>query len=64
MNTKPVEGVAFATDLARMAGGAWTMPAPGRAMFCFRGLGIADLALAGLVVNTARSRGIGTLLPR
>lgn len=64
VNTKPVEGVSFATDLARMAGGAWTMPAPGRAMFCFRGLGIADLALAGLVVDKARVQGIGTRLPR
>ena len=64
VDTKPVEGVAFATDLPRMASGAWAMAGPGRAMFCFRGLGIADLALAGLVVAWARARGIGTRLPR
>lgn len=64
VDTKPVEGVAFSIDLGQMASGAWTMAAPGRTMFCFRGLGIADLALAGLVVAKARSLGIGTPLPR
>lgn len=64
VDTRPVEDAPFATDLAQLAGGAWTTDAPGRALFCFRGLGIADLALAGLVVAKAKAQGIGTRLPR
>lgn len=64
VDTKPVEGAAFAADLSLLASGAYTMTSPGRAMFCFRGLGLADLALAGIVVEKAKALGIGTTLER
>jgi ornithine cyclodeaminase/alanine dehydrogenase-like protein (mu-crystallin family) len=32
-------------------------------MFLFRGLGIADLAIASAIYRVARERGLGTILP-
>lgn len=52
-------------DLAELAAGTH----PGRtddrqrAMFIFRGLGLADLALASAIYHEARERGLGTYLP-
>ena len=61
---KPVDTVQFSTDLVELAASAPKGTASKRAMFCFRGFALADLALADLVVNRARDRGIGVLLER
>lgn len=52
-------------DLADLASGAHPgrTNAHQRAMFVFRGLGLADLALASLIYRDALARGIGTRLP-
>jgi ornithine cyclodeaminase/alanine dehydrogenase len=59
----PVATVSFGCDLTELA----VRPpgsAEGRSLFCFRGFALGDLALAKLVVDAARQRGIGTILPR
>lgn len=60
----PVTTATFGHDLIELAG-ARHPTAPGmRSFFCFRGFALADLALARLVIDSARERGIGTVLPR
>ncbi|WP_287118974.1 ornithine cyclodeaminase family protein [Mesorhizobium sp.] len=59
-----VEGVRFQDDLVHLASGSSRPRVPIRAFFGFRGLGIADLALAGLALRKARAFGVGTILPR
>ena len=56
----------FDADLAELAGGAHpgrTAPAQ-RAMFIFRGVALADLAVAAAFYDAAVAGGIGTRLPR
>lgn len=55
----------FDADLAELAGSAHPgrTHAQQRAMFIFRGLGLADLALASAIYRVARERGLGTILP-
>lgn len=56
----------FDADLAQLTTGArpGRSSADERAMFVFAGDALADLAAARLVYETARRRGLGTLLPR
>ena len=60
----PVTTLAFQQDLIGLA----STPPPGagtrRSLFAFRGVALADLALAHLAVTQARARGLGTVLPR
>jgi ornithine cyclodeaminase/alanine dehydrogenase len=60
----PVTTVSFQTDLVGLAGAGHRIAQPSRSLFCFRGLAIADLALAHIVLSRARRLGIGTSLPR
>lgn len=60
---RPVATAAFQDDLIRLAGAPPTRAAR-RALFCFRGLAIADLALASLALRRAREAGIGMRLER
>jgi alanine dehydrogenase len=55
----------FEAELAELAANAHSgrINNEQRAMFIFRGLGLADLAIAAEIYNTARKRKIGTLLP-
>ena len=55
----------FHADLYELAAGAQAGPrAPGeRSMLIFQGAAVADLAVAALVFEAARSRGLGTVLP-
>lgn len=52
-------------ELAELAAGAHPgrTHAAQRAMFIFRGLGLADLAIASALYRDARDRGLGTILP-
>lgn len=61
---QPVEAVRFQDDLGHVVSGSLGQRAPTRALFCFRGFAIADLALAELAIRKARASGIGTLLAR
>jgi alanine dehydrogenase len=56
----------FDTDLGQLAAGAGRgrNHPDERAMFIFRGMGIADLALASAIHDAARHQGIGTRLER
>ncbi len=60
----PVTNVRFETDLVQLADRAGLAAATRRSFFCFRGVSLADLALAGLVVARAQATGRGTTLPR
>lgn len=64
VNSQPVETVRFHDDLIHIAQRGSALEQPKRAMFCFRGFALADLALAGLALRKARAAGIGTRLPR
>lgn len=64
VRSQPVETVRFQTDLAALSAEAAVPSGPRRAMFCFRGSALADLAMASLVLRKARASGIGTHLPR
>lgn len=63
VNGKPVGTVTFDTDLVALCGGR-EKARPGRRFFCFRGLGLADHAVATLALEQAKARGIGLRLPR
>ena len=60
----PVSTVAFQHDLIGLAGTPEPKADAGRALFAFRGVAFADLALAHLAVAQARAQGLGTVLPR
>lgn len=60
----PVTTVAFQHDLIGLAAAPPETPPAGRSLFAFRGVALADLALADLVVTEARARKLGTILPR
>jgi ornithine cyclodeaminase/alanine dehydrogenase len=60
----PVTTVAFGYDLVALADAPHPTGSTKRSLFCFRGFALADLALAHLVLNRARERGIGLSLPR
>lgn len=60
----PVKTVRFETDLVHLAGRVGLAAAGRRSFFCFRGVSLADLALAGLVVAKAKASGRGMILPR
>ncbi|WP_312795120.1 ornithine cyclodeaminase family protein [Tianweitania sp.] len=65
VNGKPVSTALFDSDLAGLAGGGTPKRVCGkRSLFCFRGFGLGDLALAGLALARAREMKIGTVLPR
>lgn len=58
-----VADVTFSTDLIQLSAQA-PVAVTGRTLFCFRGFALADLALANVALQLARSRpGVGTLLP-
>lgn len=61
--TRPVESAPFHTDLVELCGGR-TFDRAGRKLFCFRGYGLGDLALAGVVWRKAKDSGAGVGLPR
>ena len=61
---KAIKTVACQDDLIHLSAVPAGAPAPRRAMFCFRGFALADLALADLVLRKARAVGIGTRLER
>jgi ornithine cyclodeaminase/alanine dehydrogenase len=61
---RPVDTVQFTTDLVSLAASDPAEPQSKRAMFCFRGFALADLALAEVIVTRARERGIGVMLER
>jgi ornithine cyclodeaminase/alanine dehydrogenase len=61
---KPVQTVAFQDDLIHLSTVPAGAPARQRAMFCFRGFALADLALADLVLRKAGAAGIGIRLAR
>lgn len=63
VNSRPVETAPFQTDLVALCGGD-TLSDGGRRLFCFRGYGLGDLALAGLAYRQAGEQGMGTRLPR
>ncbi len=64
VNGNPVDTIAFGHDLVGLAGAPHPTASRGRSFFCFRGVALADLALATLVLDRARDRGIGMSLPR
>ncbi|MHB0773837.1 ornithine cyclodeaminase family protein [Bradyrhizobium sp. 1.29L] len=61
---RPVESARYQDDLVHLVSGSWRPSAPIRALFCFRGFIIADLALSELAIRKARAFGVGTILPR
>ncbi len=61
---RPVETVRFHDDLGHVASDASRTGAPMRALFCFRGFAIADLAVTELVIRKARVAKVGTILAR
>lgn len=60
----PVESVMFQDDLGHVALEWKRSLAPRRALFCFRGFAIADLAVTHAVIARARAARVGTILPR
>ncbi|KRE07660.1 hypothetical protein ASE61_22070 [Bosea sp. Root670] len=60
----PVTTVSFGHDMTELAGAPHPTASAGRSFFCFRGVALADLALAHLVVEKARAQGRGTTLQR
>ena len=60
----PVTTVAFGHDMTELAAAPHPTAPTGRSFFCFRGVALADLALAHLIVEKARAQGLGTNLPR
>uniref|UniRef100_A0A9E7ZSB6 Ornithine cyclodeaminase family protein n=1 Tax=Bosea sp. NBC_00436 TaxID=2969620 RepID=A0A9E7ZSB6_9HYPH len=60
----PVTTVSFGHDMAELAGASHPTAPAGRSFFGFRGVALADLALAHLAVKKARAQGLGTSLPR
>jgi alanine dehydrogenase len=60
----PVTTARFETDLVQLADRQGLAAATKRSLFCFRGVSLADLALAGLVVAKAKASGRGLTLPR
>ena len=60
----PVTTVTFGHDMTELAGAPPPTAPAGRSFFCFRGVALADLALAHLAIEKARAQGIGTTLPR
>lgn len=61
--TKPVESAPFHTDLVELCSGK-SFDLSGRKLFCFRGYGLADMALASVVLKEARKHGAGLSLAR
>jgi alanine dehydrogenase len=61
---QPVTSVRFDHDLTGLSQAPLVAAGAKRSLFCFRGFALADLALAHLVLEKARTAGIGTLLPR
>ncbi|MDE1157365.1 MAG: ornithine cyclodeaminase family protein [Neorhizobium sp.] len=61
VETKPVESAPFHTDLIALSGES-DVPHGARTLFCFRGLAIADMALARIVYRQAQRQGVGTVL--
>ncbi|HEX2554486.1 MAG TPA: Gfo/Idh/MocA family oxidoreductase [Microvirga sp.] len=61
---RPVAAAPFRHDLADLARTPPPPAAERRALFAFRGVAIADLALAHLALAKARAAGLGTALPR
>jgi alanine dehydrogenase len=64
VNGDPVTTVRFQNDLVHLASTEHPVASTSRSLFCFRGLAIADLALADLVVARARAAGLGVSLQR
>ncbi len=62
VHTKPVETAPFHTDLVTLCGRESPAASGGRTLFCFRGLAIADMALAKIVYDEAVQKAIGTRL--
>ncbi len=60
----PVTTVSFGHDMTELAAAPHPTAPTSRSFFCFRGVALADLALAHLVVEKARKQGLGTTLPR
>ena len=61
---QPVTSVRFGHDLAGLSQAPLAEAGTKRSLFCFRGFALADLALAQLVLEKARTSGIGITLPR
>lgn len=61
---QPVTSVRFGHDLTGLSQAPLADAGTKRSLFCFRGFALADLALAHLVLEKARTAGIGTTLPR
>jgi alanine dehydrogenase len=61
---QPVASVSFGHDLTTLSQAPLADAGKKRSLFCFRGFALADLALAHLVLEKARTSGIGITLPR
>lgn len=61
--TRPVESAPFHTDLVELCGGKAIL-GEGRRLFCFRGYGLGDLALATVALRAAKAQGVGLNLLR
>lgn len=61
---EPVTTVRFQTDLVHLADAEVPIASARRALFCFRGFALADLALTSLVLAKARAAGLGVRLAR
>lgn len=61
---RPVEAARFHDEIAYVVGRAARTRGPTRTLFCFRGIAIADLAVAELLINRARAAHLGTTLAR
>ncbi|MFC5421229.1 ornithine cyclodeaminase family protein [Bosea eneae] len=59
-----VTSVRFGHDLTTLSQAPLADAGTRRSLFCFRGFALADLALAHLVLEKARTAGIGIALPR
>ncbi|PZR76530.1 MAG: hypothetical protein DI537_44025 [Stutzerimonas stutzeri] len=59
-----VTSVRFGHDLTTLSQAPLADAGTKRSLFCFRGFALADLALAHLVLEKARTAGIGIALPR
>ncbi len=60
----PVTTASFQHDLIELSGKPRPDGPASRSLFAFRGVALADLAMAHLVVTKARAQGLGTMLPR